>query len=804
MTCTLQVSIAQAPFQKIYTSLSPGYINTVIEEGSEFVFCGVSDANNFGGKNALLGKVNENGDLLWARTYGGAGDDRFTLVIEANDGGYLALGDTRSQTNGEADIFVLKTDATGNPIWSKTFGGTLLELAPGWGSIVPTDDGYVLSGMEMTTQGNGSHTGTFLVRIKNDGSLVWSHNFDSPNSNLIVANRIDNGKIIASGYHSTDGCFATFDLTTGNSINVITYKGSSNESLYHLRPTIDGNYLISDSTWSPFPDSISNWVMKITPDGTPLWSKVYRAHGHLNRGPAAPTPDGGAIVTGWNPQQNNQNEAFCFKIASDGSLEWSVSLGKEDKSENLYLTLATANGDYVAVGRAANKFNVQTPYMARFASPGAFGSCCERDQSIKVIDFPTQVINSGLQDVTPFDLENWPNMQHAAVNLFGEPLCASPTPPNIEATPILCGSNALGSIAISSTSGSTFSLNGGQFLPPTTYNLLAAGTYTVTENTTDNCLLNWLTEIESFTYQILDSVALSYTPCQPVASATAVLLPGPAMVNISWDQSGWVNSATSRLLPEGLHTLTAQDANGCTDTILFEVVINSIPKIDTIKTRNIDCNIDKGLINIDVIGGVSPYEFSYNNGAVSSANLLEVSNPGNYAVTITDQNGCTTTSGNIEIRESKAEFGTQTLVDICDFERYVLGDGTAISSPGEYKVTLKAVNGCDSISTVTLGISSLHFFAPNVFHPDNNGENDFFTLFTDPTCVQEIGYLRVFDRWGSLVFERKNFAPGIENLGWSGDEMERPAPTAIYIFDAALLLRNGQSVQVSGDITLLR
>ena len=62
--------------------------------------------------------------VRFARTYGQTNDDRSFAVQQTSDGGYIVAGYTRSFSAGDYDIFLIKTDASGNVQWAKTYGGT--------------------------------------------------------------------------------------------------------------------------------------------------------------------------------------------------------------------------------------------------------------------------------------------------------------------------------------------------------------------------------------------------------------------------------------------------------------------------------------------------------------------------------------------------------------------------------------------------------------------------------------------------------------------------------------------------------
>jgi len=97
-----------------------------------------------GGPDFFLIKTDASGNVQWAKTYGGTGDDRAYSVQQTSDGGYIVAGYTYSLGAGGRDFFLVKTDANGNLQWAKTYGGTGIDSTI---SVQQTSDGgYIVAG----------------------------------------------------------------------------------------------------------------------------------------------------------------------------------------------------------------------------------------------------------------------------------------------------------------------------------------------------------------------------------------------------------------------------------------------------------------------------------------------------------------------------------------------------------------------------------------------------------------------------------------------------------------------------------
>jgi hypothetical protein len=112
-------------------------------------------------------KTDANGNIIWAKTYGGTSSDGAFSVQQTSDGGYILAGFTYSFGAGGSDVFLIKTDANGNIIWAKTYGGTGGENAS---SVLHTSDGgYILAG-ETNSFGAGGGD-AFLIKTDENGDI---------------------------------------------------------------------------------------------------------------------------------------------------------------------------------------------------------------------------------------------------------------------------------------------------------------------------------------------------------------------------------------------------------------------------------------------------------------------------------------------------------------------------------------------------------------------------------------------------------------------------------------------------------
>ena len=203
---------------------------TAIIETSDnnFLISGVLDVTSSGGQGNLgrfvmehaggdywAIKVSSSGDLIWSRFYGGSFTDSPTGIIENNNNEFIFVGGSDSNdvdiTNnkGSYDFWVVKSEAGGNMIWEKSFGGSEIDEARG---IVSTYDGsHIIVGdtrsNEQDVSLNNGAADLWIIKISDDGDLIWNRSIGG--SNFDVSRSInktsDNGFIIAGSSRSSDG-----------------------------------------------------------------------------------------------------------------------------------------------------------------------------------------------------------------------------------------------------------------------------------------------------------------------------------------------------------------------------------------------------------------------------------------------------------------------------------------------------------------------------------------------------------------------------------------------------------------------
>jgi gliding motility-associated-like protein len=275
--------------------------------------------------------------------------------------------------------------------------------------------------------------------------------------------------------------------------------------------------------------------------------------------------------------------------------------------------------------------------------------------------------------------------------------------------------------------------------------------------------------------------------------------------------------------------------NGCFAVDSAEVTVSEFPISGLVMTiEEPDCRDQEGSIRVDsVLGGSPPYRFALDGGYLASYREFEYLDPGGYLVRVEDEGGCSWEEWVqlVQPKEVSVELGGSLTIRQGDLVRLTgqtnLEEAeidTVIWHPGEdaegcfrclelwvspiettaYYLTVFDSNGCQATDKVVVFVQEAgDIYAPTAFSPDGDGVNDYFTLYGSEQ-VSAIREFFIYDRWGSLVFERQGMMVNNALEGWDGTFMGRPLDVAVYTWKALLVMVDGSLATRSGAVTLVR
>ncbi|MEL7375382.1 MAG: gliding motility-associated C-terminal domain-containing protein [Bacteroidota bacterium] len=373
---------------------------------------------------------------------------------------------------------------------------------------------------------------------------------------------------------------------------------------------------------------------------------------------------------------------------------------------------------------------------------------------------------------------------------------------------------------------------GGGFQASATLSNITSGMYDVVVRDANNCLGNFTFELPN--PPLLEaSLAVDNISCFGAGDGSIIstVSGGRPDYQLIWSNMG-MGGAIDNLGP-GDYTLTVIDNNGCLVRTQAEVIEPDEIFGELVEvTDNVCFGEFGGSALLSAMGGTAPFTFSSDGINFSEDPLLSNLAAGDYELIVRDSEGCTdTVSATIDQPVEfivsapqlvTIELGFDTLVTVqsnyqpVDFIWTPDADVDCIrpncsrvllSPPNGLTYLVTGINeaGCEANAQVrVVVIKNRPVYIPNVFSPNGDGRNDGFTVFTGPAAL-EIDQLRIFDRWGALVYESDApFQPNEPGLGWNGLANGQPVNSGVFVYQVDLRFIDGEIVSYAGDVTVVR
>ncbi len=341
-------------FQKTFGGSNSELIYSVRQTSDGgYIAAGYTMSFGAGAWDAYLVRMNSAGAILWSKTFGGIDNDFFLSVQQTLDGGFIALGHTENFGAGGEDIFLIKTDTLGVTIWTKTYGGAGPER--GFCINQTVDGGYIISGMTASFGAGGYDA--YLIKTDANGDTLWTRTYGGSGSERgwSVQQTNDGGYIVA-GWTNSFGTGGNNDIyfiktdSIGDTLWTKTYGGIAEEFCRTVKQTSDGGYIAVGKTESFGAGSSDIYLIKLDGSGDSVWIKTYGGNDWDAGNDVRQTSDGGYIIAAetQNSPLGNGN-AYLIKTDANGDTLWTQIYGGPD-GNNFFSVEQTTDGGYVAGG----------------------------------------------------------------------------------------------------------------------------------------------------------------------------------------------------------------------------------------------------------------------------------------------------------------------------------------------------------------------------------------------------------------------------------------------------------------------
>lgn len=332
-------------------SMNQGYLGHQTTDNG-YIVVGVTHSVATG-NDILLMKYDESANIVWTRAVGGAGYDVGRSVRQTLDGGYVVVGETTSFGAGYEDVIIIKFDPDGNLIWAKTFGGEFYDFA--WSVQQTTDLGYIVAGY--TASFGAGYYDVLLLKYDATGAVTWAvavggYSYDE---GMVVQQTNDGGYIVSGetrSFGESNGDLLLVKLTASGSVVWARTAGGAAEREYgsSVQQTTDGGYIITGATGSYGAGSSDALLVKYDNTGTIVWGRTIGG-AYLDQGHSVQQmPDGGYQVAGMTYSYGpGYNAILLFKVNALGNLSWARTIGG-DEYEYARSVQVTSDGGFVVTG----------------------------------------------------------------------------------------------------------------------------------------------------------------------------------------------------------------------------------------------------------------------------------------------------------------------------------------------------------------------------------------------------------------------------------------------------------------------
>jgi len=312
-----------------------------------FVVVGSSTSFQQDKPAAWVLRLDHEGNVLWNQTFFEEAGSEFRYVLCLDDG-FLLVGNV-FLPSGDTDGYVVRIDDGGNLSWNLTLGGAEVDKLF---SAVETQDGFVLAGLTFSF---GNDSEVWVVKIDENGSGVWSKNYGGTmeDAGRAIA-KVEGNHYVVAGYTNSIGNgdydFLLLNIdASGSLLWNKTYGGNQSDKAYAIAETAGGCVAVGD-TRSKGEGESDAWRIKVDANGGLIWEGTVGGEGFDMPTCVTVLNYQGYLVGGFTFSfGNGERDFWLFKVDGSGNVLWSCTVGRTE-FEEAYAALEVAENEFAMAG----------------------------------------------------------------------------------------------------------------------------------------------------------------------------------------------------------------------------------------------------------------------------------------------------------------------------------------------------------------------------------------------------------------------------------------------------------------------
>ncbi|MFZ5644793.1 MAG: hypothetical protein ACOY46_14505 [Bacillota bacterium] len=299
----------------------------------------------------ILARLDGNGSGMWQKTISLNGESRGTSVQQTSDGGFIVVGTTENQFYDDKQVCLVKTDASGQLMWKKSYGAGGDDL--GVNVRQTGDGGYIIAA---DSQRGSERSKMLLIKTGAAGEAQWMKYFggngDKHAASVILT---DDGGFVLAGrvYSDSTGGYDVCLLKTGPRGNVEwekSFGGKGWDIPASVEQTSDGGYIVTGHTYSYGGGESDVYLLKTGPKGDLEWERFFGGRDLEVGRNVRQTGDGGYLVAGWSNSFGDGKISFYLLEISPSGKKIQESVLTGDRYEQDFFIGRTSDGEYTITG----------------------------------------------------------------------------------------------------------------------------------------------------------------------------------------------------------------------------------------------------------------------------------------------------------------------------------------------------------------------------------------------------------------------------------------------------------------------